>query len=304
MQTWPLSGKRTYRIGRSKSNDIVLSNSWTSRHHAMLQEEENGSFNAIDLGSSNGTSVNGHRIHTPTKLRSGDLIQIGSKSTLTFLHECEEPAKQTPIDDLDEKTVAFLEKEQVTILICDIRNFTNLSENIGDQTISEFLKSWTRKVNQAVQHYQGNVDKFIGDAVMATWIGEDILQKNIHRALNCALQISKLTMTLAEDFPDIPKPLKVGGALNTGEAVVGNMGVDGNRDYTVIGDVVNVAFRLEEVTTKVKRDILIGEEAALQLGSNMTNVFSPYKYLVKGKKDPITAYACDFDQLEQYLTTA
>jgi len=300
VKTWPLSGKKNYRIGRAKSNDIILSNSWTSRQHAMLQREENGSFNAIDLGSSNGTSVNGHRIHTPTKLRSGDLIQIGNKTILTFLQEDEEHPKRSGLEDLDEKTVAFLEKEQVTILICDIRNFTSLSEEIGDQKISDILKLWTGKINETVHHYHGSVDKFIGDAVMAIWIGKASPQQNLHLALTCALKISELTLAIGEQL-SVAQPLKVGAALNMGEAVVGNMGVDGNRDYTAIGDVVNVAFRLDEVTTKIGKDVLIGNEAALQLDNLVPEIFEPCKYLVKGKREPVTAYGCNFEQLKEYL---
>jgi adenylate cyclase len=302
IKDWPLAGKKTYRIGRTKTNDIVLSNNRASRQHAMLQIEENGSFNIIDLGSSNGTSVNGRRIHTPTKLRSGDLIQIGGKSTLTFLQEgYEKPVNKSPAADIEEKTVAFLEKEQVTILVCDIRNFTSLSEEIGDEKISDILKIWATKTNKVIQHYHGNVDKFIGDAVMATWIGKASLQESVRLALTCALEISDLTMKIAEQLPDLPRPLKVGGAINMGEAVVGNIGVDGNRDYTVIGDVVNITFRLEEETTKIGRDILIGSEAACQLNDLTDDTFTPCKYIVKGKKDPVTAYSCNFDELREYL---
>jgi len=301
VKTWPLSGKKTYRIGRTKDNDIVLTNNRASRQHAMLQVEENGSFNIIDLGSSNGTSVNGRRIHTPTKLRSGDLIQVGGEITLTFLEDRPEIPKSDLLPvDLEDQTVAFIQKEQVTVLICDIRNFTSLSEEIGDQKISDILKLWSTKTNQIIQHYQGTVDKFIGDAVMATWIGKTSLQQSVHLALTCALKISDLTLELTEQIPNLPRPLRVGGALNTGEAVVGNIGVDGNRDYTVVGDVVNITFRLEEETSKIGKDILIGNDAACQL-NDTHEFFTPCKYMVKGKKDPITAYSCDFEQLRKYL---
>ncbi len=305
INTWPLTGKKTFRIGRTKNNDIVLTNNRTSRQHAMLQVEENGSFNIIDLGSSNGTSVNGHRIHTPTKLRSGDLIQIGSKSTLSFLQEGQEiPINKPDTTDIDEKTVAFLEKEQVTILVCDIRNFTSLSEKIGDEKISDILKIWATKANEIVQKHHGTIDKFIGDAVMATWIGKDSLKQSVRLALTSALEISDFTMELANKLGNLPQPLKVGGAINTGEAVVGNIGVDGNRDYTVVGDVVNITFRLEEETSKIGKDILIGSEAASQLDDRQNATFSPCKYIVKGKNDPVTAYSCNFEQLRRYLATS
>lgn len=70
VERWGFSGKSTYRLGRSDGNDIVLPFSWVSRKHAMIQVEENGVHNIIDLGSANGTTVNGRRVYTPTPCRA------------------------------------------------------------------------------------------------------------------------------------------------------------------------------------------------------------------------------------------
>jgi adenylate cyclase len=304
VKTWRLEGKKAYRIGRSDSNEITLNHTWVSRQHAMIQVEENGSFNALDMGSSNGTFVNGNRVYSPTQLRSGDLIQIGSKITLTFLQNSviNQPV-QGPYEE--EKTVAFMEKEKVTILICDIRNFTTLSEEIGDSKISEILKLWTQGTSQIVSQHKGNVDKFIGDAVMAIWAGSGSVRQSVDSALSCALKISEFTQKISEALPDLPRPLAIGAALNTGEAVIGNIGVDGNRDYTVIGDVVNIAFRLEGLTEKIGKELLLGQGTASYLDQQlMPTYFQTCKYLVKGKNDPISALVCEFVTLKEYLEKA
>ncbi|MFW8601283.1 FHA domain-containing protein [Desulfobacterota bacterium M19] len=307
IKTWPLTAKSSFRIGRGTENEIILTNSWTSRRHAILQREENGLFNAIDLGSSNGTSINGRRIHTPTRLCSGDLLQIGSRTTLTFIQEgmpksekSEKPEKsEKNITDDDELTVAFLEKEQVTILICDIRDFTGIAEEIGDKNISQILKLWTAIIKRVIDRHQGGIDKFIGDAVMATWIGRDNLSRNIRQALSCALELSHETLKLGKKV-NLQKPLRIGAALNSGEAVVGNIGVEGGRDYTVIGDLVNVTFRLEELTGRTGKDIIIGAKAAKELkplGESLTRD----SYQLKGRRESVTAYTADFKQLETLL---
>ncbi len=298
IKTWPLTSKSSFRIGRGAENDIVLANSWTSRQHAILQREENGLFNAIDLGSSNGTSINGQRIHTPTRLYSGDLIQIGSRTTLTFMQEGVIENKEIMAED-EEQTVAFLEKDQVTILICDIHDFTSLAEEIGDKNISQVLKLWTTIIKTAIDRHQGSIDKFIGDAVMATWIGRGNLRRNIHQALSCALELSHETLELGKRV-NLKKPLRIGAALNTGEAVVGNIGVEGGRDYTVIGDLVNVTFRLEELSGRIGKDVIIGSEAAKQL-KPLTESLTMGSYQVKGRREPVTAYGVDFSQLEAIL---
>jgi len=108
---------------------------------------------------------------------------------------------------------------------------------------------------------------------------------------------------LGNRLPDLPWPLAIGAALNTGEAVIGNIGVDGNRDYTVIGDTINVAFRLEGLTSKLGVDLLIGNDTAALLDQRgLATYFSPCSYLVKGKSTPVVAHGCTFEQLHRYLT--
>jgi adenylate cyclase len=301
-QLWPLAGKKSYRLGRATTNDIALPYPWVSRQHAMIQVEANGAHNAIDLGSSNGTFVNGKRIYTPTTLRSGDLLRIG-QTTLTFINDRE---RQEPpeAEEKEDQTVAFRQKELVTILVCDIHNYTRLSELLGAQQISNLLGFWTKQVNELVQKHGGNVDKFIGDAVMAIWSNpEGSVAHNIHQALRTALAISLFTKKLGAKIPEIPMELRIGAALNTGEAITGNLGVDGRRDYTVIGDVVNVTFRLEKMTTQSSGlDLLLGPETAKYLRPG-NPYFSSCRYAVRGREEEIEAFGCSFAQLQQYLTT-
>ncbi len=301
VKTWPLTDKKTYRIGRAAGNDLVLDNSWVSRQHAMLQIEENGTVNAIDLGSANGTLVNGHRIYNPTPLRSGDMIDIGGKSTLCFLQDYQ-VERTFSNDEDDEQTVAFTTKTKVTILICDIRKFTSLSEKIGDQKVSDIIKAWSQKANALVEAHHGRVDKFIGDAVMALWSDGESQSHTVHLALNCAAQIATMTTEVGAALRNLPWPLAIGAAVNSGEAVIGNVGVDGKRDHTVLGDAVNLAFRLEGLASSLGQDILIGADAAVLLDQKLlATFFTPCTHQVKGKSEPVLTYGCSFAQLRQYL---
>jgi len=297
---WQLKEKNSFYIGRSKNNDISLPFTWISRQHAMIQVEENGAYNIVDLGSSNGTMVNGRRRHSATRLYSGDKLQIGSdKTTLVFFQDYT-PEVSDDQDDLEEETVAFLQTELVTILVCDIRKFTSLSEIIGAELVSGILTAWSKNVNDLVQKHNGSIDKFIGDAVMATWAAKESQMENILAAMRTLLAIREMTVLLSAKLPNLPWPMEVGGAINIGEAVTGNIGVDGGRDYTVVGDVVNVTFRLEEMTTKAGMDILLGPNVSGYL-PHFKDFFTTCKYLVKGKKEPITAYGGSFDKLRIYL---
>ena len=297
---WQLTEGTTYTLGRVANTDIMLPYSWVSRKHAMIQREENGRFNLLDLGSSNGTFLNGRKIHTPVTLQNGDCIGIGS--TRLLFHQETTPARPAPPTgpDLDEMTVAFVQKQIITILICDIHDFTRLSETMGDQWVSQLLQHWTGGVSKLVSKHNGIVDKFIGDAVMALWAGPN-LRDNIQQALKTAIAINLFTSNLSKKVPDLPWPLQIGAALNTGEAMLGNLAQDGQNNYTVVGDVVNVAFRLENMTShQDDLDLVMGCDAAVHLREPET-FFKKYSFRVKGKQEAVEAYGCSFAQLSSYL---
>lgn len=302
IERWKLANKNTYRIGRSEGNDIILPFSWVSRKHAMVQVEENGVHNLIDLGSANGTMVNNRRIYTPTPLNPGDVVGVG-KTQLVFSQDISFLGKPT-IDETelyDNQTVAFVEKEIVTVLLCDIHGFTHLSEQLGDQKISMLLQQWSDQVTKLVFEHGGMVDKFIGDAVMAIWVGGSDQRGAILSAMKAAISIKDLTRTMGEKWPETPLKLEIGGALNTGVAALGNMGGGGRRDYTVVGDMVNVAFRLEGMTSqKDGIDFVVGCEAVSYL-EGVNSCFTSRTFSLKGKEAPIKAFVCSFPQLSNYL---
>ncbi len=297
-KTWALAGKTSFRIGRGKGNDIELDNHLVSRQHLILQVEENGRVNAVDLGSANGTTVNGLRLYAPTPLRSGDRLRVGGQAELVFLQEA--PAASLVTGELeDEQTVAFLTTGQVTVLVCDIRRFTSLSERLGPGQVSDIVKSWSQQANALVLRHQGRIDKFIGDAAMAVWAGGGISpSQSVPLALTCAVKIAEMTGKLSQSLrPPLPWPLAIRAAINTGEAVLGNVGVDGNRDYSVIGDAVNVAFRLG-------LDILIGDQAAGFLDPGLVAAcLSPCQCQLKGKSQPVSARGGMFVDLDRHLAS-
>ncbi len=298
IRVWPLKDSNTYRIGRAPTNDITLPYSWVSRKHTMIQVESSGIYNIIDLGSSNGTFINGRRLLVTLPLNTGDHISIG-KTVMLFQQNLDTIPMMLEHDATMDKTVAFLQKELVTILVCDLHGFTRIAEALGAQMVSKFLQLWSKKSSSIISANNGNVDKFIGDAVMATWVGGKSAD-NVRNALKSALEIEELTNNISSKIPEIKKPMSIGAALNTGEAVMGNLGVDGHRDFTVVGDVVNVAFRLEELTSVEGFDILLGPETG-RMVPDAVNWFTRKRYEIKGKLEPIIAYGTSFWKLKKML---
>ena len=291
-----ISAIKVFKVGRLAENNLYLQDIWISRRHAMIQQDSTNTYYAIDLGSANGTFINGIRIITPTKLAHGDIISFG-KTNFTFQStESWQPSLNPDQQTTGDETIACIDQQKATILVCDIHRYTELSELIGNKEISHLLQSWNRLSSEIIHQFKGQIDKFIGDAVLAFWIYE----KPDHLAgiLSTSLLIQQMTARLGLKH-NLPFPLSIGVAINTGDIMMGNIGGAGQRDYTMIGDAVNTTFRLESKTTSTQ-EIIIGQETH-NLLDTYKQIFIPHSFILKGKKDTIKAYTTTFRKLEYTL---
>ncbi len=172
------------------------------------------------------------------------------------------------------------ERRRCTFLFTDVRGFTSLSERLEPEQVTEIMnKALTIQAN-AVKEYDGMVDKYIGDAMMAIFNAPIDLPNHENKAILAAQKIK-------QDMAEANLGIEIGIGINTGEAVVGNMGSDTRFDYSAIGDAVNLAARLESSTKEVGEDIVIGYTTAMN-SDIPTRYLDPIK--VKGKKDEIIIY--------------
>jgi adenylate cyclase len=189
-------------------------------------------------------------------------------------------------------------KEVVTVLFSDVRGFTSLSENLPPEQVVEILNFYFTKMTEAVHNNHGTIDKFIGDAIMAIW-GAPI-QSDTHAidAVNAAMEmmqkLKEVNAWLEEK--NLP-PLKIGIGVNTGEAIIGNVGSEQKVDYTVIGDTVNLASRLEGITKQYDCEIIVSESTKKALKDRTPcQVVDMIK--VKGKEQAIKIYSPILDEIE------
>tara|TARA_B100001248_G_scaffold240648_1_gene206775 strand:- start:14352 stop:16112 length:1761 start_codon:yes stop_codon:yes gene_type:complete len=180
------------------------------------------------------------------------------------------------------------EKKTATFLFTDVRGFTAMSESLPPEKVTYIMNKALTAQQTAVQKHDGMVDKYIGDAMMAIFNAPLDLPEHQHKAIDCAVDIVKNMAELnkklqTEGLPEIA----IGIGINTGEAVIGNMGSATRFDYTAIGDAVNIAARLESATKELKVNILIGKDTANSCQYDL-------RYLddiqVKGKAFPIKVY--------------
>jgi adenylate cyclase len=155
------------------------------------------------------------------------------------------------------------EKRYCTFLFTDVRGFTALSERVSPEEVAYIMNRALTAQQSAVSKFSGTVDKYIGDAMMSIFGAPLDLENHEDAAIATAKQIQVNMIELNIEFAEkgLP-PIKIGIGINSGEAIVGNMGSEQRFDYTAIGDAVNIAARLESGTKAAGVDVLIGATTA------------------------------------------
>lgn len=181
-------------------------------------------------------------------------------------------------------------KTNVTVLFADIRGFTSMSEKMTAEEVSVILNEYFSEIEPIITKYNGVINKFIGDAVMAIF-GEPIQDINHpQNAVKCACAMLKKVDELQEKWLLEGKPkIEIGVGINTGEAFVGNIGSEKRLEYTVIGDMVNLASRIESYNKVYKTNMLISSSTYTYV-SDIVNVIRIADVTIRGKAKKMDIY--------------
>lgn len=183
------------------------------------------------------------------------------------------------------------ERKELAVFFSDIRSFTQMSESMEPEAVVTFLNDYMTRMVQCVNDTHGVVDKFIGDSIMAVWgapVSHDNDSKN---AIECALMMREALIRFNEERKAQKlSPVHMGCGINTGPALAGQIGSKDRMEYTVIGDTVNLASRIESLNKPFATDILISDETFKKVrGEYLVAKMQPIT--VKGKKDVIQIWA-------------
>lgn len=184
--------------------------------------------------------------------------------------------------------------KDMSVLFSDIRGFTSISEKVKPEILVRFLNIYLTKITQVILDNSGMVDKYIGDAVMALWGAPLELKEHSYYAAKSALKMLVEVNNFNKEHSNMFPPIKVGIGINSGKMVSGNMGGEQRFDYTVLGDNVNLASRLEGLTKYYGVSIILGENTYKHL--KKTNNLQKFlirhldTVVVKGKQEKVRIY--------------
>ncbi|MGA2147582.1 MAG: adenylate/guanylate cyclase domain-containing protein [Bryobacteraceae bacterium] len=291
-----LANGPSWAIGRGDGCAVMLEGRSVSRLHALIQRREGGDYSLVDLGSRNGSFVNGRRVSVPVLLRDGDRLVFGDQESVfhnpvpsgTGTAEAS-TAREVPTTALHAHTLT-------TIAVVDIRDYTPLARSIPEGLLSQAIGTWFLRVGQIAGRMGSWAQRYIGDAVMAVWVHEEgaALDRDLRRVLRAVSEIDIATGELHKTLP-LPGPLRVGAGINTGPAIVGGA------EFTALGDTVNAAFRLEAATKQLGFGVALGERSFSELLVPGPCPFQRREVTLKGYDEPATAWAISFEDLNRFL---
>ena len=181
---------------------------------------------------------------------------------------------------------------ELSILFSDLRGFTSISEHFktNPQGLTELVNRYLTPMTGCVIEYDGTVDKFIGDALMAFWNAPLDVKDHRVQSIRCGQKMFRLLADLNKEVMNEGlDELKIGVGINTGEVVVGNMGSEQRFDYTCLGDAVNLSSRLEGQTKEYKVGIILGQNTVKGI-EEAFNFVELDKIAVKGKKEGVRIF--------------
>lgn len=181
------------------------------------------------------------------------------------------------------------ESREMSVLFADIRNFTTISESLGAAELKELLNRFFTPMTETIFHHRGTIDKYVGDMIMAFWGAPVSDPQHAGHAIQGALEMLEAADRLREQFlaEGLPE-INIGVGINSGVMNVGDMGSEYRRAYTVLGDAVNLASRLEGVTKYYGVRLVVGERTRELAPGFVYRTLDRVR--VKGKQQGVTVY--------------
>jgi adenylate cyclase len=180
-------------------------------------------------------------------------------------------------------------RRDVTLLFSDIRGFTTLSESRSPEEVVELINRYFSLQVDVIWRHGGTLDKYIGDCIMAMWGAPLDDAQHAKNAVSCALDMADALQAFKRELGAEHLEFDVGIGLHSGPAVVGLIGSEKRREYTAIGDTVNLASRIEGLTKDAKRRILVSKDT-MERCADAFDFVSCGTFAAKGRAQPVELF--------------
>jgi adenylate cyclase len=259
----PIHG--TCFMGRAPTNTIVLTDDKVSRRHALIHAQGQEEFWLVDLGSSNGTYLNGRRVSLPSQLNDNDKVSVGN-SVFAFRHP-KAPTIVGPDRDSVEKTIQEIKSANCWLLLADIESSTQFLQNISQDELPMITGRWLAACKQIIDDNGGTINKYLGDGFFAYWQDREGIAASVAQALAAFKPLQ------AKEQPRFRVVLHFGQVMMGGAASMG--------EESLLGKEVNFAFRMEKLAASLGALRLMSEAAGAQLKS-LTSTASEGRHPLSG----------------------
>lgn len=246
-QAQPVPVTGNCALGRAVGNDVVLVDDRVSRRHATIHAQGDNEFWLVDLGSRNGTYLNGRRVSQPTLLRHGDLIQIGPFSLAFRLSTPDTAASSIGLSAADQ-TQIDLRSLPCWLLVCDITGSSKLARECSPAELAVLVGGWFAHCKEAIEDNGGTINKYLGDGLLAYWMAGDHALAHVGQALR---DLRGLQDQRNPTFRVV---------LHHGPVLIG--GIPSSGEESLAGPEVNLVFRQEKLAGQLRIERLASAAAA------------------------------------------
>jgi pSer/pThr/pTyr-binding forkhead associated (FHA) protein len=240
-------------IGRSASNQVVLSSDKVSRRHALIQVQREKEFWLVDFGSRNGTYLNGRRIVQPSRLHAHDRISIGSFELVFKLPGSERSA--SPLTVSGDITVTDVRQQKCWLLVADIIGSTRLVKEVPLEDLPIVTGQWLAECKQTIEEHGGRINQFMGDGFFAYWRDREKVEVVVGKTLQALRRLQE------QGRP----AFRV--AVHYGSVAIGGVAV--GEEERISGEQVHFTFRMEKLAGKLGEPRLLSQPAWERLAAVM-----------------------------------
>lgn len=254
----------------------------------MIRKQD-GAFYLFDLGSFNGSYVNGSRVTAARQLNNGDLLAF-AQHEYRFKEVRVATPSETPTSSDDFATIGLIRSQPVVLLVSDVKGYTTLSEALEADDLAQIIGGWYADCENILANAGATVDKFIGDCVLAHWdvVNPDTLRASLSVAMQLLASCQKISESRQNIFDKLGHPFEVGVALHSGTVAYGGLSAG---EYTLVGDSVNLTFRLESLTRGLGKSVVISGNFLSKLPELRSYCTSHGMQRVKGRSTPVEVFS-------------